>query len=504
MKVINSNNLEYPVYILAITKSLEQQVYKDFGETRASYNIIKLLNAFISQYSTSGLRIYDYALLGSSYARRMIKNPHVSIKGVAEKYLEVRKFRDGKEFRNPKNGRGEAKHYRLKPEIIEEHGLRFKMEFKDISKDLSCPILPNELKKVKGALDKVQFLEDPRSLYLAEVFQKFEHVSKERFWNKIVEKEDYYFGIHKRNDFELKFKKEHIDIYERWEKQLGAVRVYNAICDFQLGNKNVKRLESNNRLNSSILQIPKESFQMARMEGEPLVEMDLKNCQPCLLFNLLFKDKLDDVPELKRLLDLVWTEYSVLKDIVRSDLKYNELIENTFQGKLYETLQKYAANAGQNLTRDEVKKSVMTVIFSGFKHRSPSSKIWEKHYPALYYFIQDLKKAVYKALKDEKISNKDIMVLDANKRPYEASKSFLALCLQKFEAFIFIDNILMDILSRGIPAFSKHDAILVKISDLPVAKQIVRSKLEQILGPNNFELSVDPMCSECIMPKNAA
>ena len=184
-----------------------------------------------------------------------------------------------------------------------------------------------------------------------------------------------------------------------------------------------------------------------------------------------------------------------LVELVGTNPKLHELIESTYSGTFYEVLQRLSS---ESMTRDEAKKATMFVLFSEFKPKwNPSVQMWVDNHPELYWFIQNFKKGYFKAHKDNILSQKVFRVKKSDKSAYEASTSFLPVLLQKIEAMIFLDHILIDLYHKGIFALSKHDAILCKRSDSVKVKRIMEQHLSKLLGENRYTLDTTQICTEC-------
>jgi hypothetical protein len=195
-------------------------------------------------------------------------------------------------------------------------------------------------------------------------------------------------------------------------------------------------------------------------------------------------------------LDQVRKEYDNLVALVSTNPKLNELIESTYSGTFYETLQKLSE---EPYTRNEVKLATMFVLFSGFNTKwNPSVQMWNDNHPELYWFIQSFKKGYYKAHKDNILSQKVSITERSDKLAYKASVSFLPVLLQKVEALIFIDHILVDLYHQGIFAVSKHDAILCKQSDSVKVRRIMDKHLSKLLGKDRYTLATTHMCTDCL------
>jgi len=320
--------------------------------------------------------------------------------------------------------------------------------------------------------------------------------ASDRFLKKTKVQDDQVICFHKRCDFELTFRKDDYELYKHWELKIGAYRIYNSLVKFTFGDRLAKINPTNNRLDHRLLELPKECLRFIRVDGEHLIEFDLKNSQPCLLMNVLFGNLHVPFKDFQIILKLVKTEHDSLVKLMSSDPKLNELIKSTYKGTFYEALQRLNK---ESITRDEAKKATMFVLFSGFKTFGNNSvDIWMENFPELYKFIKNLKRSFYKAYKDDLLIERLISSQRSEKTAYNLSKSFLPVLLQKIEALIFLDNILKNIYRKRIFSLSKHDAIICKESDSQVVKKIMEQNLIKILGKNRFTLDTTHLCAECL------
>lgn len=483
----NKNVLQVPFYTLKISKAWEEDIIKCYGDKAISKNIITMFNLWLNRYMEMGIRIYDYNVLSSSFYRKILKDNNFKVTELLSKYLQKRQLRNGRYFSTKA---GIAVHYRIKPSVLKTLGVDVHLKYHDIEVEDQIFELDSLTTGVNDSLKHIKFSIDLDNLDACTIVKTFGSSAAKRFQAKLYREETgTYIGFNKSFKYELKFEERDYNAYHELETKLGSYRMYNSLMLFAARNNNTKRNTKNLRLHNRLLELPKECLAFLRIDGERLAEIDLKNSQVALLLNILAGN-----------IDASNQEWSIFEFIDSGNLKalrkefsninspYYHLLKSTQEGKVYETLM----SLQEGISRDEAKKLMMLVLFSGFKtwnkrflESNPVLQYWKDTYPILHDIITKLKRGFYYELKKKGL----IHPLSEDKTPYQASKALLPVFLQRVESSLFIDNILNDLQDKGITAISKHDAIICKESDIYTTEEIMRRKhLDNLIGVNNYEL----------------
>jgi len=483
---------EIPFYTLELPKSAQDEIREIYGHRKVSENIINMYNEHLKFRMYRSRNFYDYEVMASSWFYQQVKDPNISQPNELSRWMDIRTFQDGTEFK-----KREAKHYRFKPDFLRKHGLVITRNWMPIPQWDKTDYSPTSIEQQTNRnINKVNINLNLLSMSYLDIEYNLTEAASDRFLKKTKVQDDQVICFHKRCDFELTFRKDDYELYKHWELKIGAYRIYNSLVKFTFGDRLAKINPTNNRLDHRLLELPKECLRFIRVDGEHLIEFDLKNSQPCLLMNVLFGNLHVPFKDFQIILKLVKTEHDSLVKLMSSDPKLNELIKSTYKGTFYEALQRLNK---ESITRDEAKKATMFVLFSGFKTFGNNSvDIWMENFPELYKFIKNLKRSFYKAYKDDLLIERLISSQRSEKTAYNLSKSFLPVLLQKIEALIFLDNILKNIYRKRIFSLSKHDAIICKESDSQVVKKIMEQNLIKILGKNRFTLDTTHLCAECL------
>ncbi|VVB81364.1 Uncharacterised protein [uncultured archaeon] len=154
--------------------------------------------------------------------------------------------------------------------------------------------------------------------------------------------------------------------------------------------------------------------------GEPLVELDIRNSQPLLLASL-------------------FNEFSHT-----SSSEYSCLCE---QGIIYDYLSEKTG-----ATRDKVKKDFLTVLFAPSHWDTKVKRIFQSDFPEVFEYVSSIKR-------------------DGN--------NLLALALQKCEADLVINTIGAQLLFEGIPFLSVHDSLIVTESQSSYVKDLMTQRFSE-------------------------
>ena len=272
------------------------------------------------------------------------------------------------------------------------------------------------------------------------------------------------------------------------------------------------RNDTNRRLDTNLTTIKSELLGLVRLDGEPLVSIDLSNSQFRILSwvieeselityynneNMLpqaisGEPKVDKVTNIgKERKCIINAAHFWLNIGSKSNVKYTKsddcrrFKKLTKVGKFYEDLADRMTIAdGRQYARADAKQAMFVAAFSSHRYQPPVKRLLARTFPDVVQFIDDFKRAAI------------AHYLAEGKQPADQARdqgnAALAVALQNIESVIFIDNILGDLLGRGFRVFSKHDSILCKQSDRDAVLSIVREHLDAIFTPGGYQLAVKP------------
>jgi len=187
--------------------------------------------------------------------------------------------------------------------------------------------------------------------------------------------------------------------------------------------------EKTGRVFNNITSFPKNLRPFLRLDGSPLVEIDVANCQPFLLLGL-YKSE----PERE---------------------EYQQVVEN---GQFYEALDSELENPFGADRRKELKQAVFTQVFFDRIRQNPSKlcRAFARRFPVLFQRIQDLKHPHYRNC---------------------------ALWLQKQEADIVIDGVIKNIArGEGFPVLTVHDSVLTLPECVESVEELLESEFQNRFG----------------------
>lgn len=281
------------------------------------------------------------------------------------------------------------------------------------------------------------------------------------------------------------------------------------------------RNATNGRMDHPLTNFPKMYLHHFKIDREPLIEIDFKNCQPTLLSHLFlcirmenqeswlynvnfFVSMVDDSIETSNKWESRETKscithslFSDLKKVVcQSDI--TAFIDNTYSGNLYESFLD-ENNIGNNLDRDTIKKLIWKAIFGQYKYVKDVTQIEviNQTYPNLLQAIQLLKQIFAQIEYKRSITGlKDTRRPRLAKRKKTAEKAGnddLAILLQNLESWLFIDQILPILQTEDLDVIPRHDSFLVKESQAEQAYKIIYNTLTKILGNDKFSLRIEKL-----------
>lgn len=163
-------------------------------------------------------------------------------------------------------------------------------------------------------------------------------------------------------------------------------------------------------------------------------------------------------------LDLSNSQFTIFANIFSNKFTNESSIEfcnEAKNGKLYELIE----NKLDLSSRAEAKGLMFMMFFSSERKNTEEKKLICKHFPEIYDFISEYKKA-------------------------NGYKAF-SIMLQKEESKIFITDILNKLIRRGIPAITIHDSISVPTDRFEETEAIVNNYLKSINFVGTFKKEIN-------------
>jgi len=240
--------------------------------------------------------------------------------------------------------------------------------------------------------------------------------------------------------------------------------------------RHFNRNKTNKRLDTNFTNLKKELRQF--IIGD-YVSIDLKNSQPFFLSQVIkaisnhnLKDKPNTILSCCYLCDPLLSQSFGVRALQRVSLIHQkgkkanlvnlkQFTDSTINGTVYDDFLKLYNG---NLTRDEVKKIIIKVLFS----RNEITMKYRKFIP----YESDKKKfsSVFPFINE---------VVKTLKTKDHAS---LAIYLQRLESYIFIDCIAKELFNNGIVPLTIHDSVIIKTGDQEKALTIINDIFKQNFG----------------------
>ena len=220
------------------------------------------------------------------------------------------------------------------------------------------------------------------------------------------------------------------------------------------------------RFHSNVTNCPKGFRPYLRVNGEPLINIDVKNCQP-YLSTIILTDPLKastfaENPAFAMVLQ-------TLKVSHQQDVKtYISLVIN---GTFYEYLMSEFASEGLHLDRSETKRQVLRILFA--RNRTPKDPTNRK--------ARDIFKLRFPTV--HRIFSK---VRGSNRGDKFTSFKRFAILLQRIESYLMLDVVLKRIY-RELPdvvAITIHDSIMtgVMTNNVEAVKTILIEEMTNVVG----------------------
>lgn len=243
-------------------------------------------------------------------------------------------------------------------------------------------------------------------------------------------------------------------------------RIISAVTRIENGDIFYSRDVTSYRFHSNLTIMPEGIRKYLRYKGQPLVNLDVKNCQFYLSIMLL--------TEPVKLANL--TKYPVFAMILKSlkvsrkqdVIKYISLNVN---GVFYDDLMIEFNKEGMNLNRDQTKKKVIAILFSPnpmpVNPRNKKCKeIFKKCYPTVFTIFNKVRGS------------------ESEKRDHFQDFRRFVILLQTIESYLILDVILKRIYRElpGVVALSIHDSIMTTEANVEAIHKIMKDELSKFVG----------------------
>lgn len=260
-------------------------------------------------------------------------------------------------------------------------------------------------------------------------------------------------------------------------KWTGNINQYNCLKSSAMRivdqDYNCKRDNTSRRFHSNITNMSKDLRNFLRVDGKPLVNIDIKNSQP-YLSTLLFTH-----PERVACFAKDEQLAKLLKEIkIPKSRDIDHYIELVTSGRIYEFLMAEFLKEGLILTRKETKRQVLRTLYA--KNWKPKNEvnrhareIFTQRFPTVHRIFSKIR-GRRKIGEDGNIYNKFVNY-----------KRF-AILLQRIESHLVLDVIMKRIYKElpGVFAMTIHDSILT-VNDRDVVAsifKIMEEELEKFVG----------------------
>jgi len=224
--------------------------------------------------------------------------------------------------------------------------------------------------------------------------------------------------------------------------------------------------KTSGRFHSNVTNLAKELRPYLRINGEPLVNIDIKNSQPYLSIILLTNPGKVSGFAVNPAFAMMLT---TLKVSLTEDVKKYIFLVST--GTLYEFLQDHFKRDGLDLSRNETKEQVLRILFA--RNRSPKDITNRR--------ARDVFKANFKTV------HRIFCKVRGNARgdKFSSFKRF-SILLQTIESFLMLD-VIMKRIYRELPgtiAVTVHDSIMTGIltNNVEAVRKIMEEELTNFVG----------------------
>lgn len=247
---------------------------------------------------------------------------------------------------------------------------------------------------------------------------------------------------------------------EQYNFVLGsATRIMNGDIRYKIDN-------TSGRFHSNVTNMARALRPYLRVKGEPLINIDVRNSQPYLTTIILTNPGkvswLTENPAFALLLQN-------LKVSLNEDVK--KYISLVVSGQIYEHLMNQFLLEGIVLTRDEVKRQVLRILFA--RNRLPKDEtnrkcrlIFKREFPTVH--------RIFSKVRGRERGDK-----------FQNFKRF-AILLQRIESYLMLDVVLKRIYKElpGVIAITIHDSIMTGIltNKVEAVRQILLDELTNFVG----------------------
>ena len=222
------------------------------------------------------------------------------------------------------------------------------------------------------------------------------------------------------------------------EKDAEIRRTYSLAAIARIESRDIyyKVNSTNGRLDTNVTNLPKELVKHLRINGNPLVEIDIINSQPFFAACLM-----DPTPEVEMLMVRFLGKSLTMSAKSMNLYQYEDVrlyMKLTTHGKFYEfMMEKFKENEIPFTDRQNFKEQIFVIFFgkSNADKYSPSARLFKKLFPHVQKLFDLIKKEEY------------------NK---------LAIFLQRLESYIILEEVAKNIVAElsELPILTKHDSLL--------------------------------------------
>ena len=238
-----------------------------------------------------------------------------------------------------------------------------------------------------------------------------------------------------------------------------ATRIINGDIFYRVDN-------TSGRFHSNVTNCPKGFRPHLRVNGQPLINIDVKNCQP-YLSTIILTDPLKAS---------IFTENRAFAMLLQSlKVSHNEDVKTyislVVNGTFYEYLMQAFAAEGLHLDRSETKRQVLRILFA--RNRTPKDEtnrkarqIFKKRFPTVHRIFTKVR----------------------GNSPGDKFTSFkrFAILLQRMESHLMLDVVLKRIYRElpGVVAITIHDSIMTGVltNNVEAVKKILTEELTNFVG----------------------
>ncbi len=247
---------------------------------------------------------------------------------------------------------------------------------------------------------------------------------------------------------------------EQFNAALGsATRIRNGDIFYSVDN-------TSKRFHSNVTNISKDLRQFLRINNEPLINIDVKNCQPYLSTIILTNpSKVSWLTENTAFALLLQT----LKVSSNEDVK--KYIYLVVSGQLYEYMIEAFSGEGLTLDRPETKRQILRILFA--RNRPPKDPVNR--------LARDIFKTEFPTV--HRIFSKVRGSMKGNK--FQNFKRF-SILLQRIESYLMLDVVLKRIYRElpGTIAVTIHDSVMTGIltNNVEAVRKIIHEELTNFVG----------------------